>query len=69
MKNFNSRIDTTKFRKKEGSVVLATDLVKLLTTEYLGRKTVMKQLREMGIDSIQEGPKRYIHGVEIILDD
>lgn len=68
MQNFSSKIDTTKFRMKEGSVVVATDLVKHLTTPYLRRKNIMKQLRAMGIDSVQEGPTKYIHGVEIITD-
>lgn len=66
MKAVYYTIDKTKFKRTPGIMTESKDVTNHLKTSVIGRKTVIKQLRELGFDTKNTSGKWYIPDLELI---
>ena len=66
MKHLQYNIDTTKFKRTEGVVTESKVVTNYLKNEVIGRKIVIRQLRELGFKTMNRAGKWYILDLELI---
>ena len=66
MKAVYYTIDKTKFKRTPGIMTESKDVTNYLKTDVIGRKIVLRQLRELGFDVINTSGKWFVKYLELI---